>query len=330
MIKAKRGARMITGRDVIQDGTRGVGVCQQTIEQTTSTKGKGLHTGKRITLTMHAAAAGTGIVFMADGKRTPALWRNVVATRMNTSLGEECKGISLWTVEHMMGALAGCGIDNMVVEVEGGEMPAMDGSALAFADMIKRAGIKKQDRARRYIRLLKEVHVTNVDDGGYIVATPSQRASFDYTIDFPHPLIGKQQYDYHEQGMEHFYREIAPARTFGFMEDIERLRAQNLGLGGDRDNVVILNHQAVVNGGALRFADEFVRHKILDALGDTFLAGARIIARMACYRAGHGLHHRFVQALMATPDAWCWSSVFDEGNVGDVSPQSHMMTRSIS
>jgi UDP-3-O-[3-hydroxymyristoyl] N-acetylglucosamine deacetylase len=261
-------------------------------------------------MTMLPAEPNTGILFRRvdegeTGVNIPATWRNVVDTRMCTTLGVEVPGhhgqVTLGTVEHLMAAVAGSHLDNLVIEVDGPEVPVMDGSAAPFVFLIDCAGIAEQNAPRRAIRILKHVSVGNYEAMASL--TPSSGFSVSCEIDFEAPAIARQEYFVSlENGA--FRSEIARARTFGFAEDVQKLRAAGLALGGSLDNAVVVDGDRVMNEGGLRYDDEFVRHKVLDAVGDLSLAGAAILGHFHGYRSGHSMHNRLLRALFADPEAW--------------------------
>ena len=254
-------------------------------------------------MTLIPAEPGSGIVFRrADrgGALIDARFDNVSDTTLGTSL-KNGDGIGVATIEHLMAALVGLGIDNLIVELDGPEVPIMDGSAAPFVFLAECAGIVAQQAPRRAIEVLKPVEV--VDGERYAALTPSDGFSISCAISFDHPAIAGQSC-YVELSNGAFKRELARARTFGFLADIDRLRANGLALGGSLDNAVVLSDDAVLNDGGLRYADEFVRHKALDCIGDLYLAGGPIIGHVDCIRAGHGMNHRLLKALFADQDAW--------------------------
>ena len=283
----------------------GIKIHQRTIGHWVRTQGIGLHRGRPVFMTFYPGEVDSGIVLRVRGLGdVAARWENVADTRMNTTLGG--RGFSVSTVEHVLAAIAGCGIDNMVIEVDGDEMPAMDGSSRAFTDMIRRVGIVEQKAHRRFIVVDAPIEVR--DGERFIVAEPCSQIRYDYSIDFTHPSIGKQRYVYEHHYEHHsirdFCEQVAPARTFGFLSDVERLRAAGLALGSGENNVIVLSDGGVMNKDGLRFRDEFVRHKLLDAWGDLYLAGCPIVASLRFHRAGHDLHHRFLKTLFSKKDAW--------------------------
>lgn len=272
---------------------------QRSLKHRAALEGVGLHSGAKVRLTLAPAPADSGIVFVRDGVEIPALAEFVVDTTMNTSLGRH--GVRVGTVEHLLAALAGCGIDNARVEVEGPEIPIMDGSSEPFVQLVRRAGIHELRQARRFLLVRKAVTVT---DGDKLARLAPARGKFSisYTIDFRHPLISDQSYrmDLTERS---FQKDIARARTFGFKRDVERLHKAGLARGGSLDNAVVVDDFNILNPDGLRFPDEFVRHKILDALGDLSLIGMPIIGHLTAVKSGHALNHQLVRRILAEAEA---------------------------
>jgi UDP-3-O-[3-hydroxymyristoyl] N-acetylglucosamine deacetylase len=272
---------------------------QRTFRQRASLEGVGLHSGAKVRVTLAPASADSGIVLVRDGVEIPALAEFVVDTTMNTSLGRN--GIRIGTVEHLLAALAGCGIDNARVEVEGPEIPIMDGSSEPFVQLARRAGVYEMRQSRRFLLVRKAVTVT---DGDKMARLGPARGKFsiNYTIDFHHPLISDQSYrmDVTERS---FQKDIARARTFGFKRDVERLHKAGLARGGSLENAVVVDDFNILNPEGLRFPDEFVRHKILDALGDLSLIGMPIIGHLTAVKSGHALNHQLVRRVVAETDA---------------------------
>jgi UDP-3-O-[3-hydroxymyristoyl] N-acetylglucosamine deacetylase len=278
---------------------------QRTFKQRATLEGVGLHSGALVTVTLCPAPADHGIVFertdVTPRVEIPALAAYVVDTTLNTSLGTN--GIRVGTVEHLMAALAGCGIDNARIEVEGAELPILDGSAAPFVALIGEAGIKEQREARQYLLVRRTVQVQDPKDATKSARlSPAERFTIDYTIDFKHPLISDQRHRV-QLSEKAFHREIARARTFGFKRDVERLHAAGLGRGGSLANAVVLDDFNILNPEGLRFPDEFVRHKILDAVGDLALAGMPIIGHLEAVKSGHALNHALVKKALHEPGA---------------------------
>ncbi len=287
------------------------GMFQHTLKSVIRCNGIGLHSGAQATLTISPAAADTGITFIRTDKRgfaarIPATYANVVDTRLCTVLGN-AEGTTVGTVEHVMAALAGCGIDNAILAIDGPEVPIMDGSAAPFVAAIERVGRVEQNAIRRVIRILKPVTVGT----GHTTATlaPSQRPMFSFEIDFDSAVIG-QQTGHFELTADSFGDEIGDARTFCFLHDVEAMQRAGLARGGSLDNAVVVDKEQdrVLNTDGLRSPDEFVRHKILDAVGDLYLAGAPILGRYHGSRAGHALNNQLLRALFADRSTWCYDT----------------------
>ncbi|GAB6059492.1 UDP-3-O-acyl-N-acetylglucosamine deacetylase [Desulfonatronum parangueonense] len=271
--------------------------CQKTIKRSIQCSGIGLHKGRKVRLVLRPAAEDTGIVFAlhgVDGVRFHSPTADaVVETTMATTLGFD--GHRLATVEHLLAAVRGLEIDNLHVEVEGDEVPIMDGSSASFIFLLRAAGFRRQSKPRRILTLKKPIHFQQ--DGKWIKASPSDRLTVDYTINFSHPLVGTQKF-FVDCNPENFTRDIAKARTFGFMREVEYLRRNGLALGGSLDNAVVLDEYGVINSDGLRFPDEFVRHKILDFIGDLFVLGMPMNGDFEVYCSGHALNNAFVRYLV--------------------------------
>jgi UDP-3-O-[3-hydroxymyristoyl] N-acetylglucosamine deacetylase len=281
---------------------------EQTIRSEIEFRGVGLHSGAEVSMRLVPAPAGSGIVFRRtdlDGFEIPAIGRNVAKVSYATSLMRGSVLIS--TTEHLLSALIGFGVDNVIVEVDNLEIPILDGSALPYVEAFQSVGLKQQRRRREYLRILKEVEVR--EGGKFIGVYPGTGYGIDYTIDFPQPIGSARFQGDLESG--DYARLIAPARTFGFKEDEPKLRDMGLIRGASEECVIILTTQGVQNG-PLRFADEFVRHKVLDLIGDLALAGRRIQGRVVAERAGHAMHTALVQRLMRDRSAWELAHVYDE------------------
>ncbi len=278
---------------------------QTTIKQDITITGIGLHSGKDIHLTLKPAPADHGLVFirtdLEDNKNTiPALWDKVVDTRLCTVVANE-SGASVGTIEHLMSALCAMGIDNLIMEITGAETPIMDGSAQPFINAIEKAGIQTLTKTKRIIRILKDIQVEK--DGKKVTLSPASTATYTGRIEFDHPEIGDQ--DYSVQLVNgNFRHEIAEARTFGFLHEAEYLRANGLALGGSLDNAIILDTDKILNKEGLRYDNEFIRHKLLDAIGDLYLAGAPIQGEYKGLKAGHEMNNAILHALFADHSAW--------------------------
>jgi UDP-3-O-[3-hydroxymyristoyl] N-acetylglucosamine deacetylase len=277
---------------------------QRTLKAAARTTGVGLHTGARVELTLRPATADTGIVFhrtdLAGSPPLPATATMVGDTRLSSTLRAGDAGVS--TVEHLMSALAGLGIDNLHVDVAGPEVPIMDGSAGPFVYLLQGAGIVEQDAPKRYLRVVAPVEVRDGDKWARF--EPFDGFRLDFTIDFPHPVFGTENRHVVIDFAEHSYiREVARARTFGFMQDVEAMRAAGLGLGGSLQNAIVLDEVRVLNSEGLRYDNEFVRHKVLDAIGDLYLLGHPLIGQYTAHKSGHALNNALARALLARPEA---------------------------
>ena len=272
---------------------------QRTIRRQISCAGIGLHSGNKVTLTLKPAAADAGVVFRRTdlGVEIPAKVQNVSAFHYATVLGRN--GATVETVEHLLAALVSVGIDNIVIELNRNEVPIMDGSSAPFLYLVQEAGVKRLSAPRRYLKILRPVQIANGDKR--IAIYPSDHFKVSYTISFDHPMLRHQSRT--ERITEHSFAEsIAPARTFGFLKEVEMLRQNGLALGGSLDNAIVIGDAGVLN--ALRFEDEFVRHKILDLVGDLALVGHPIVGHVVAHRAGHALHTALAGRLLEERDAW--------------------------
>ena len=287
---------------------------QQTLRSAASCQGIGLHCGQPVTMTLHPAAPGSGIVFRRSdaGAEIRADWRNSVESALSTVLSNR-EGVHVATVEHLLAALAGNRIDNAVVELDGPEVPIMDGSAAPFTRLIQDVGIEMQDMPRRAIKIMKPVEVAG--SGSSAALLPDSGFSMSFEIDFDNPLIRHQDISLNIDP-DVFNDELAPARTFGLLDDWPRLKAAGLAQGGSLDNAVVISGNRVLNADGLRFADEFVRHKLVDAIGDLFLAGGAIIGHFRGLRSGHALTRRLLAAVFADPEAWCLTTMFETTGLG--------------
>jgi len=278
---------------------------QRTIKNVIRATGVGLHSGEKVFLTLRPAAPDTGIVFrrvdLEPVVEIPADGNLVTETTLCTGLS--CGPANVQTVEHLMSALAGLGVDNLYIELSAAEVPIMDGSSGPFVFLLQSAGVVEQDAPKRFIRVLKPVEVREGDKIARF--EPYDGFKLDFTIAFDHPAIPVAQSRAEvEFSTEAYIREVSRARTFGFMRDLEYMRERNLGLGGSMDNAIVLDEFRVLNDDGLRYANEFVRHKILDAVGDLYLAGHPILGRFVGYKSGHALNNKLVRALLAEADAW--------------------------
>jgi UDP-3-O-[3-hydroxymyristoyl] N-acetylglucosamine deacetylase len=284
------------------------GACQSTLKSSIDCVGIGLHSGRRVQMALRPAAANHGIVFRRTdlGRDIPARFDLVADTRLATVLGDPADpSVRVGTVEHVMAALSGCGIDNVLIEVDGPEVPVLDGSAAHLVFLIDCAGIETQVAPRRTIEVRRPVRVS--DRNAFAELRPA-RPSRDglhlaMSIVFAAPAIGRQELSV-QLTPESFRRDLSRARTFALAEDIDRLRAAGMAQGGSLDNAVVVDAARVLNPGGLRMEDEFVRHKLLDAVGDLALAGAPLRGSFVAHRSGHGLNNRLLRALMADASAW--------------------------
>jgi UDP-3-O-[3-hydroxymyristoyl] N-acetylglucosamine deacetylase len=270
---------------------------RKTIKSKVSITGIGLHSGIYTRVALHPAPAGSGITFVRadlDGLRIPALQASTTALDHATTVGKD--DVQVGTVEHLLAAIMAYGLTDVDIHINGPEVPIIDGSALPFMHLIDAAGVRELAAEMPVLRLAETIEVTDGDKS--IRMTPSNRLVIKYKIEFDHPAIGRQSLHYDFQN-DNFLRKIAPARTFGFMRDVEKLRAVGLARGGSVENAIVLDDRGVVNG-PLRFRDEFVRHKVLDLIGDLALVGRPIVGEITAHRAGHALHSRFVAKVLAS------------------------------
>jgi UDP-3-O-[3-hydroxymyristoyl] N-acetylglucosamine deacetylase len=276
-------------------------IAQRTLRRTISCAGIGLHSGNKVTLALKPAPADYGIRFQrADlgGLEIPATVTHLAGIQYATALAREQGSVE--TVEHLLAALTSLGIDNVVVELNHPEVPIMDGSAAPFIYLVQEAGVKRLAAPRRYLKVLRPISLASGDKR--IALYPSDQFKITYSISFDHPLLRHQSRTI-RLTEESFIEEIAPARTFGFLKEVEMLRQRGLALGGSLDNAIVLGETGVLNN-ALRFEDEFVRHKILDVIGDLALAGHPVIGHLVVHRGGHALHTAFASKLLEERDAW--------------------------
>jgi UDP-3-O-[3-hydroxymyristoyl] N-acetylglucosamine deacetylase len=273
--------------------------------------GIGLHSGAPVCLQILPASPGTGIVFRRtdlEGFEIEANSRNVARVSYATSLMK--KGVLISTTEHLLSAFTGLGVDNAIVELDNLELPILDGSALPFVELIQKAGIRKQRRPRRYMKILREVEMR--EGNKFISVYPADSYSVSYSINFPHPLIGKETFQV-ELSNGSYLRNIAAARTFGSREDEKAMRNMGLIRGASRDNCIVLTRDGVENG-PLRFSDEFVRHKVLDLVGDLALLGKPILGRIVADRAGHAMHTALVSRILRDQTLWQEVTLPEEGH----------------
>lgn len=284
-------------------------VMQQTLASEVSCMGVGLHSGASVTLTLKPSAANSGVVFvrtdLEDGQNEIlADYRNVRDTLLCTKIANE-EGASVGTIEHLMAALNAMGVDNARIEIDGPEVPIMDGSSAPFVFLIESVGLQQQDQPRRFIKVLKPVSLEQ--DGKAVSLAPADEFTIDFSIEFESDAIGHQQikFDVSPSGFKNRY---SKARTFGFLHEVEYLRSKGLARGGSLDNAVVVDGDRVLNETGLRYSDEFVRHKVLDAVGDLYLAGARLLGCFTADKAGHHLNNLILHSLLADESAWCWTT----------------------
>ncbi|CAB1370232.1 UDP-3-O-acyl-N-acetylglucosamine deacetylase [Denitratisoma oestradiolicum] len=286
---------------------------QRTLKSLIKATGVGLHSGAKVTLVLRPAAPGTGIVFHRVDLVPPVELRadpfGVGDTRMASCL--ERDGVKVGTVEHLMSALAGLGIDNLHIDVDAAEIPIMDGSAAPFVFLLQSAGIEEQNAPKKFLRVKKPVEVREGDKWARLEPHDGFRLSF--SIVFSHPAVDQTGSEVTIDFAENSYvHEVARARTFGFTQDVEALREQGLALGGSLDNAIVMDEYRVLNADGLRYADEFVKHKVLDAVGDLYLAGAPLLAAFSAHKSGHAMNNRLLRALLADASAWEFVSFEDD------------------
>jgi UDP-3-O-[3-hydroxymyristoyl] N-acetylglucosamine deacetylase len=292
---------------------------QRTLKNSIKATGVGLHTGDKVLLTLRPAAANTGIVFRRIDLDTPveieARAVNVGDTSLSTTL--EKGDVRVSTVEHLLSAFAGLGVDNAYVDVSAPEVPIMDGSAAPFVFLIQSAGIVEQNVAKRFVRILQLIEVSDGDKTAAL--TPFDGFKMSFGIDFDHPaFVDRPKTAVIDFSSTSFVREVSRARTFGFLNEIEMLRENNLALGGSLDNAVVVDDYRVMNEDGLRYDDEFVKHKILDAIGDLYLLGHSLIGAFHGFKSGHALNNQLLHALLANQSAW-EEVVFDEQDGAPIS-----------
>ncbi|WP_341659219.1 UDP-3-O-acyl-N-acetylglucosamine deacetylase [Vibrio sp.] len=287
---------------------------QRTLKEIVKTTGVGLHSGRKVTLTLRPAAANTGVIYRRTDVNPPVDFpvdaQSVRDTMLCTALVND-EGVRISTVEHLNAALAGMGIDNIIVEVDAPEIPIMDGSASPFVFLLQQAGIEEQSVAKRFIRIKKPVRFEDGDKWAEFV--PYNGFRMDFEIEFNHPAIESDEqhllFDFSSQG---FVKDISRARTFGFMRDIEYLQSQNLCLGGSFDCAIVLDEYRILNEEGLRFDNEFVTHKVLDAIGDLYMCGHPIIGEFRAFKSGHGLNNQLLRSVLADQEAWEWVTFEEE------------------
>jgi UDP-3-O-[3-hydroxymyristoyl] N-acetylglucosamine deacetylase len=293
---------------------------QRTLKNVIRATGVGLHTGEKVYLTLRPAAVDTGIVFrrvdLDQPVDIPAVADYVGDTTLSTTLVKD--GVRVSTIEHLLSALAGLGIDNAYVDVSAPEVPIMDGSAGPFVFLIQSAGVEEQNAPKRFIRVLEPIEVRDGDK--YARFEPFDGFKVQFSIDFDHPAMEghlcQSEIDFSSTS---FVKEVSRARTFGFLRDIEKLRESGLALGGSMENAIVVDDYRVLNEDGLRYEDEFVKHKILDAIGDLYLLGRSLIGAFQGHKSGHALNNRLLNALIENPQAWELVTFEDEGEAVPIS-----------
>lgn len=281
---------------------------QRTLKNVVQATGIGLHTGEKVYMTLRPAAPDTGIVFRRVDLPEPvdiqiSAPERVVDTRLCSCIESETGGARVMTVEHLMSALAGLGIDNIYIDLSAGEVPIMDGSAGPFVFLLQSAGVVEQPKAKKFIRILKSVEVTSGDKWARF--EPYNGFKMQFSIDFKHPVFEHSATEVtFDFATTSYVKEVSRARTFGFMQEVEWMRSQGLALGGSLDNAIVLDDYRVLNNDGLRYDDEFVKHKVLDAIGDLYILGHPLLGAFTAHKSGHALNNQLLRALMARQDAW--------------------------
>jgi UDP-3-O-[3-hydroxymyristoyl] N-acetylglucosamine deacetylase len=279
---------------------------QRTLKNTIRATGVGLHSGKKVLMVLRPAPPDTGVIFrrtdLPEPVDIPADAQNVGDTTLGTTLVDK-SGVRVSTIEHLLSAFAGLGLDNAYVDLSAEEVPIMDGSAGPFVFLLQSAGIEEQAAPKRFVRVLRSITVEDADKWARFDPYNGFRVNFE--IEFDHPIFKKRaQTATMDFSTTSFLKEISRARTFGFMRDLEFLRSRNLALGGTMDNAIVLDDYRILNEDGLRYEDEFVKHKILDAIGDLYLLGRSLIGEFSGYKSGHALNNKLLRTLIDTPDAW--------------------------
>jgi UDP-3-O-[3-hydroxymyristoyl] N-acetylglucosamine deacetylase len=292
-------------------------LAQRTLKSLTKAIGVGLHSGQRVELTLRPAPVNTGIVFRRIDLPQPV---DIVISAMAVTDTRMASTISsgqakVHTVEHLMSACAGLGLDNLYIDITAEEVPILDGSASSFVFLLQSAGIALQNAPKQFVRILKPVEVREGEGASakWARLTPYEGYKLSFEIDFGHPAVDStgQRVEF-DQGLDSYSRDIARARTFGFTKDVEMMRANGLALGGGLDNAIVMDDYKVLNSDGLRYNDEFVKHKILDAMGDLYLLGKPMLAAYSAYRSGHAINNKLLRELLDHPDAWESVSFEDE------------------
>ncbi|ATW43045.1 UDP-3-O-acyl-N-acetylglucosamine deacetylase [Glaesserella parasuis] len=301
---------------------------QRTLKQAAKVTGIGLHSGKKVTLTLRPAPANTGIIYARTDLKPvvyfPASAESIRDTQLCTCMIND-EGVRISTVEHLNAAMSALGLDNLIVEVDAAEIPIMDGSSSPFIYLLLDAGIEEQDAPKKFIRIKESVRVEEGDKWAEFKPY-SHGLKLDFTIDFTHPMITKEVRNYKmEFSAQHFIQQLSRARTFTFMKDVEYLQSMGLALGGSLDNAIVLDEYRILNEEGLRFKDELVRHKMLDAVGDLFMCGYNILGDFKAYKSGHGLNNKLLRAVLANENAWEFVTFDDKAEV----PQGYQVTEQV-
>ncbi len=301
---------------------------QRTLKQAAKVTGIGLHSGKKVTLTLRPAPANTGIIYARTDLDPvvyfPASADSIRDTTLCTCMIND-EGVRISTVEHLNAAMSALGLDNLIVEVDAPEIPIMDGSSSPFIYLLLDAGIEEQDSPKKFIRIKENVRVEEGDKWAEFKPY-NHGLKLDFTIDFTHPMITKAVRNYKmEFSAQHFIQQLSRARTFTFMKDVEYLQSIGLALGGSLDNAIVLDEYRILNEEGLRFKDELVRHKMLDAVGDLFMCGYNILGDFKAYKSGHGLNNKLLRAVLANENAWEFVTFEDKAEV----PQGYQVTEQV-
>ncbi len=301
---------------------------QRSLKQAAKVTGIGLHSGKKVTLTLRPAPANTGIIYARTDLDPvvyfPASADSIRDTTLCTCMIND-EGVRISTVEHLNAAMSALGLDNLIVEVDAPEIPIMDGSSSPFIYLLLDAGIEEQDAPKKFIRIKENVRVEEGDKWAEFKPY-NHGLKLDFTIDFTHPMITKEVRNYKmEFSAQHFIQQLSRARTFTFMKDVEYLQSIGLALGGSLDNAIVLDEYRILNEEGLRFKDELVRHKMLDAVGDLFMCGYNILGDFKAYKSGHGLNNKLLRAVLANENAWEFVTFEDKAEV----PQGYQVTEQV-
>lgn len=301
---------------------------QRTLKQAAKVTGIGLHSGKKVTLTLRPAPANTGIIYARTDLDPvvyfPASADSIRDTTLCTCMIND-EGVRISTVEHLNAAMSALGLDNLIVEVDAPEIPIMDGSSSPFIYLLLDAGIEEQDAPKKFIRIKENVRVEEGDKWAEFKPY-NHGLKLDFTIDFTHPMITKEVRNYKmEFSAQHFIQQLSRARTFTFMKDVEYLQSIGLALGGSLDNAIVLDEYRILNEEGLRFKDELVRHKMLDAVGDLFMCGYNILGDFKAYKSGHGLNNKLLRAVLANENAWEFVTFEDKAEL----PQGYQVTEQV-